>query len=743
MKRFYLLFLICISGLAAQDRSMLTLERIYESDEFNPKFFSQSKWLKDGTGYATLEPSASSAGGRDIVKYDAEKGTRDILISSDKLIPEGKSKALSISNYTWSPDDKRLLIFTKTKKVWRYNTRGDYWTLDLASGKLRQLGGDAKPSTLMFAKFSPDGSKVAYVRENNLYSEDVVTGKITQLTFDGSATVINGTFDWVYEEEFDCRDGFRWSPDSKSVAYWQLDAEGIGVFYMINNTDSVYSKIIPVQYPKAGEKNSACRVGVVSADGGPTTWMKIDGNSRTEYYIPRMEWAGTSDAVVIRHMNRLQNTMQLMLGDAKTGDVRTILTDKDDAWIDIDDEFKVLDGGKGFLLISERDGWRHVYRISRDGQKLTLLTPGNFDVINVLLADEKDNWLYYIASPDNATQRFLFRMKMDGKGKAEKLTTAKNGWHSYDVSPNAKYAIHTFSTVDEPATIELVGLPKHKTLRVLQDNAELRKNLAELKRRPTEFFRVPNSSGLPLDGWMIKPFDFDSTKKYPLFIFVYGEPAAQTVMDKWGYDDYLWHQMLAQQGYIVCSIDNRGTPAPRGRQWRKSVYRNLGYLGPQDQADALKGMRKWNFVDSSRVGIWGWSGGGASTLQAMFRYPELYHVGMCVSPVTDQHNYDNIYTERYMGLPNDNKADFIRASPLTYVQNLQGHLLLVHGTGDDNVHYQNTEMLINALIKAGKQFDMMAYPNRTHAISEGEGTSIHLRNLLTRFLKTHLPAGPK
>ena len=743
MKRFYLLFLICISGLAAQDRSMLTLERIYESDEFNPKFFSQSKWLKDGTGYATLEPSASSAGGRDIVKYDAEKGTRDILISSDKLIPEGKSKALSISNYTWSPDDKRLLIFTKTKKVWRYNTRGDYWTLDLASGKLRQLGGDAKPSTLMFAKFSPDGSKVAYVRENNLYSEDVVTGKITQLTFDGSATVINGTFDWVYEEEFDCRDGFRWSPDSKSVAYWQLDAEGIGVFYMINNTDSVYSKIIPVQYPKAGEKNSACRVGVVSADGGPTTWMKIDGNSRTEYYIPRMEWAGTSDAVVIRHMNRLQNTMQLMLGDAKTGDVRTILTDKDDAWIDIDDEFKVLDGGKGFLLISERDGWRHVYRISRDGQKLTLLTPGNFDVINVLLADEKDNWLYYIASPDNATQRFLFRMKMDGKGKAEKLTTAKNGWHSYDVSPNAKYAIHTFSTVDEPATIELVGLPKHKTLRVLQDNAELRKNLAELKRRPTEFFRVPNNSGLPLDGWMIKPFDFDSTKKYPLFIFVYGEPAAQTVMDKWGYDDYLWHQMLAQQGYIVCSIDNRGTPAPRGRQWRKSVYRNLGYLGPQDQADALKGMRKWNFVDSSRVGIWGWSGGGASTLQAMFRYPELYHVGMCVSPVTDQHNYDNIYTERYMGLPNDNKADFIRASPLTYVQNLQGHLLLVHGTGDDNVHYQNTEMLINALIKAGKQFDMMAYPNRTHAISEGEGTSIHLRNLLTRFLKTHLPAGPK
>lgn len=743
MKRFYILFLICISGLTAQDRSMLTLERIYESDEFNPKFFSQSKWLKDGTGYATLEPSATSAGGRDIVKYDAEKGTRDILLSSDKLIPEGKSKALSIYNYAWSPDDKRLLIFTNTAKVWRYNTRGDYWTLDLASGKLRQLGGDAKPSTLMFAKFSPDGKKVAYVRENNLYSEDVVTGKITQLTFDGSATLINGTFDWVYEEEFDCRDGFRWSPDSKSIAYWQLDAEGIGLFYMINNTDSVYSKVIPVQYPKAGEKNSSCRVGVVSAEGGATTWMKIDGNSRTDYYIPRMEWAGNSDAVVLRHMNRLQNTMQLMLGHAKTGDVKTILTDKDDAWIDIDDEFKVLDGGKGFLLISERDGWRHVYRISRDGQKLTLLTPGNFDVVNVLLADEKDTWLYYIASPDNATQRFLYRMKMDGKGKAEKLTTAKNAWHSYDISPNAKYAIHTYSSVDEPATIELISLPKHKTLRVLQENAELKKNLTELKRRPTEFFKINTNTGLTLDGWMIKPFDFDSTKKYPLFFFVYGEPAGQTVMDKWGYDDYLWHQMLAQQGYIVCSIDNRGTPAPRGRQWRKSIYRDLGYLGPQDQAEALKNIRQWNFIDSSRVGIWGWSGGGASTLQAMFRYPELYHVGMCVSPVTDQHNYDNIYTERYMGLPKENADVYIRTAPLTYVQNLRGHLLLVHGTGDDNVHYQNTEMLINALIKAGKPFDMMAYPNRTHAISEGDGTTMHLRSLLTRYLKEHLPPGPK
>jgi dipeptidyl-peptidase-4 len=393
MKRYLFLILVLVTNLTAQDPSMLTLERIYESDEFNPKFFGPSKWLKDGNGYTTLEKSESFAGGRDIVKYNAEKGTREILISSTKLVPEGKTKALPISNYAWSPDDKRLLIYTNTAKVWRYNTRGDYWTLDLATGKLRKLGGDAKPSTLMFAKFSPDGNKVAYVLENNLYSEDVVTGRITQLTFDGSNTVINGTFDWVYEEEFDCRDGFRWSPDSKSIAYWQLDAEGIGIFYMINNTNSVYSQIIPVQYPKAGEKNSACRIGVVNAEGGSTTWIKIDGDSRTEYYIPRMEWAGASDAIVMRHINRLQNTVQVMIGNAKTGEVQTILTDKDSAWIDIDDEFKVMAGGKGFLMISERDGWRHVYQVSRDGKNVLLLTPGNFDVVSVVLADEKDNYI--------------------------------------------------------------------------------------------------------------------------------------------------------------------------------------------------------------------------------------------------------------------------------------------------------------------------------------------------------------
>jgi dipeptidyl-peptidase-4 len=744
-------FLFCAFPLSAQtsDSTLLTLERIFSSDEFSPKFFGPARWLSDGNGYTTLEPSASASGGRDIVRYDVEKGTREVLVAVEKLIPEGAAKPLRLNNYQWSPDAKSLLIFTNTKKVWRINTRGDYWILNLGTWKLRKIGGNAPASSLMFAKFSPDGRKVGYVSEHNIFVEDIETGQIKQLTTDGSNTMINGTFDWVYEEEFECRDGFRWSPDSKSIAYWQLDASGIGVFYMINNTDSVYSKIIPVQYPKAGEKNSACRVGVVSAEGGATTWMDVPGDPR-DNYIPRMEWSGTSDAIVMRHLNRLQNEMQIMLGDIHTGKVQTILTDRDSAWVDVwldfnnlDNEFKVLEGGKGFLFFSERDGWRHVYQVSRDGKKLTSLTPGNFDVIKVLQANEKDNMLYYVASPDNATQRFLFRVKMDGKGKAERLTAAKEGTHNYQISPNSKWAIHSYSSMESPIVYELVQLPNHKTVRTLEANDNLRKKLAAIKKHPAEFFKVNIGNGLELDGWRIKPFDFDSTKRYPLFIAVYGEPAAQTVTDSWGYDDYLWNVMLAQQGYIVCSVDNRGTPAPRGREWRKCIYKQLGYLGPIDEAAAVRVMRQWKYVDSTRVGIWGWSGGAASTLQAMFRFPELYQTGMAVAPVTDQHYYDNIYTERYMSLPKENEEGYKKSAPITYANGLKGNLLLVHGTGDDNVHFQNSERLVNALIAANKTFTFMPYPNRTHGIYEGEGTTMHLRSLLTRYLKEHLPAGPR
>jgi dipeptidyl-peptidase-4 len=636
-----------------------------------------------------------------------------------------------------------MLVYTNSKKVWRQNTRGDYWVLDVASGKLTKLGGEAKPSTLMFAKFSPDGKRVGYVRENNLYVENLADGKITQLTSDGSRTLINGTSDWVNEEEFDLRDCWRWSPDSKSVAYWQFNAEGIKDFILIDNTKDLYPVLTQIPYPKAGTVNSAVRIGVVSADGGQTKWINTPGDLR-QHYIAMMDWTDNSNEIILQHLNRLQNTNQLMIADAKTGAVKTILTEKDEAWVDVlTPRMRWLNNGKQFLWMSERDGWQHVYVVSRDGANSKLITTGNFDVINLAGVDEAGGWLYYIASPENATQRYLFRTKLDGSGTVEKVTPdTQKGWHNYNISPKGNWAIHNYSAFTTAPRFEVVNLTNKSVVRVMEDNAALQATIDKIKKGPQEFFSIDIGAGVTLDGFMLKPPGFDPSKKYPILFYAYGEPAAQTVTDSWDGGNYLWHTMLTQQGYIVASVDNRGTPAPKGRAWRKAIYRKNGVVNSADQANAVKAITtKMPFVDASRVAIWGWSGGGVSTLNAMFRYPDIYKTGMAVAPVPDQRYYDTIYTERYMGLPQENAADYKQSSPITFAGGLKGNLLIVHGTGDDNVHYQGTEMLINELIKLDKPFSMMAYPNRTHGIFEGENTTRHLYSLLTRYLNEHLPAG--
>jgi dipeptidyl-peptidase-4 len=393
------------------------------------------------------------------------------------------------------------------------------------------------------------------------------------------------------------------------------------------------------------------------------------------------------------------------------------------------------------LWTSERDGWQHVYTVSRDGSNTKLITPGNFDVLTIASVDETGGWLYYIASPENPAQRYLFRSRLDGSGAPEKVTPeTQKGFNSYNISPNSRWAIHTYSAFATAPKIELVNLANKTVARTMVDNAELQAKINQLRKGQQEFFRIETGNNVALDGWMMKPPDFNPAKKYPILFFVYGEPAAQTVLDNWGDTDYLWHLMLTQQGYIVASVDNRGTPAPRGRAWRKSVYRKIGVITSQDQANAVKAMiTKMPFIDASRVGIWGWSGGGSSTLNAMFRYPEIYKMGMSVAPVPDMQLYDTIYQERYMGLPQDNAEDYKQGSPINFANNLKGDLLIVHGTGDDNVHYQGTERLINNLITANKPFTMMAYPNRTHGIYEGENTTRHLYELLTRYLKQNLP----
>lgn len=722
------------------DSATVDLERIFESDFFDTDPVAPTRWTPDGEAYFSYQ-RRDGARGPDLVRVNPETGERAVLVRSEQLVPAGDSLPLRMANFQFSRDGRKLLVFTNSVRVWRLNTRGDYWVLDLDTGSLRRLGGPAaRPSTLMFAKFSPQGDRVAYVRENNIYVERVRDGKIRQLTRDGSRTLINGTFDWVYEEEFDNRDGFRWSPDGRRIAYWQLDASGIRDFLLINNTDSLYSFTIPVQYPKAGTVNSAVRVGVVGSDGGSTRWMQLPGDPRN-IYLARMEWAGNSDEIMMQHLNRLQNTLTILLGDAKSGQTTSILVERDSAWVDVVDDWGWLDGGRRFLWISERDGWRHAYTVSRDGRDMKLVTAGDYDIANIASVDSTGGWLYFRASPDSPTQRYLYRVRLEGGSPAERLSPlGQSGTHQYNIAAGARYAVHAFSNFATPPVTELVRLPSHDVIRTIADNARLKHRYAGLRKGGSAFVRVDAGNGVALDGLVMYPAGFDSTKKYPVLFMVYGEPADQTAVDSWGANDP-WHLMLTQMGYAVITLDNRGTPSLRGRAWRKSVYRKIGVLATEDQTGAARAVGRWRWVDSTRLGVWGWSGGGSVTLNLMFRSPEIYRTGMAVAPVPDVHLYDTIYQERYMGLPQDNEEDYRQSSPLTFADRLRGNLLVIHGTGDDNVHYQGTERLINALVAAHKPFTMMAYPNRTHGIFEGEGTTLHLFSLLTRYLTEHLPAG--
>jgi len=719
----------------------VTLDRLF-GDDFAGEHLGATRWLEGGDAYTTLE-SPEDGPGFDLVRYETSSGDRDVLVAATDLVPEGRERPLIIQGYEWSGDLSKLLIFTNSRRVWRQNTRGDYWVYDRDSGELAQLGGDAPESSLMFAKFSPDGSRVAYRAEFDLYVEHLDTGAITRLTHDGSRTTINGTFDWVYEEEFGARDGFRWSPDGAKIAFWQLDAEGVRDFLMLNTTDSLYSYTVPVQYPKAGTTNSAARIGIVPASGGAIEWVEFPGDPR-QHYIPRMEWAGGSEAIVVQRMNRLQNENQVALADAATGEVTSLFVEREDAWLDVVDDWPWTDDGERFLWVSERSGWRHVYSVPRSGETSRAVTFGEYDVIDVALVDQAGGWLYFMASPEDPTQQYLYRTRLDGRSPAERVTpTGQPGWHDYDVSPDGRWAIHTWSSFATPPVTELVRMRGHQKVRTLIDNLELRQTVAALDRGEHEFFTV-EVDGVELDGWMMRPPDFRDGVRYPVLMYGYTGPFGQTAVDSWGGFRYLWHLMLTQQGYIVATVDNRGTPAPKGRDFRKVIYGQYGQVSSADQAGALRALLAGrSYMDPDRIGAWGWSGGGTYALNVLFRYPDLYSAAMAVAPVTHEKYYDTAYQERYMGLPQENAEAYDESAPLTYADQLEGDLLIVHGTADDNVHFQNTEALIDELIAAGKQFDVMIYPNRSHGIYEGEGTRRHLYTLLTEYLREHLPPGPR
>ena len=737
----------------AIDAAMLTINRIYDGSEFSGKSFS-GKWLSDTDSYTTLEATASGA--QQIVRHEAGAETVVTLVNADDLTPAQSSSPLKVEAYTFSPDQSLLLIYTNSKRVWRNNTRGDYWVLDRAAGQLKQLGGEIPPSTMMFAKFSPSGKQIAYVHDNDVYVEDLLNSTIQKVTKRASDAIINGTTDWVYEEELGLRDAFMWSPDGKRIAFWQLDTSAVPQFPLVNHTDSLYPEVTWFGYPKVGQNNAECRVGMVEIESGETKLIELPGNA-SQHYIPRMEFlpqdrdVDQEPRILIQQLNRLQNTNRLFLADFRSNTVSEVMVERDAAWIDVHDELNWLDDASSFTWMSERDGWRHLYLVTLDDGATKQITSGDFDVIELLKVNEADGLAYFIASPDEASQRYLYRVNLDGTNMQRVTPAGVAATHSYKISPDAQFAIHQVSRFDEPPAWNLVTLPDHKQVRVLESNEALRNTISALARTPTEFFRVTlppdesaedqESAPLDLEAWCMLPPNFDKTKSYPLLIYVYGEPAGTTVVNRWSSKSYLWHQMLAQQGYVVMSFDNRGTKSPRGRAWRKSIYRKIGIIPPADQAAAARMVLKdRSYLDPDRVGIWGWSGGGSSSLHAIFKHPDLYSTAVAVAPVPNQRYYDTIYQERYMGLPDTNVEGFKEGSPINFANQLEGNLLLVHGTGDDNCHYQTLELLINELIKHNKQFSMMSYPNRTHSIREGKNTTRHLRDLMTRFIQDNLPA---
>ncbi len=709
-------------------------------------------WTADGNHHTKTKDG-------NIIQVDPVTEEKTIIISKAQLTDPVTKTVLNPQSYEFNSNYTLALIFTNTAKVWRFNTRGDYWLYDVIAAKLTKLGKGLPEQSLMFAKFSPDSKNVAYVSDHNLFVEDVTSGEIYKVTRNGSRKLINGTFDWAYEEEFGCRDGFRWSPDGLKIAFWQVDATKVKDYYMLNTTDTNYSQVIPVEYPKVGESPSPVKIGVFFLNQKYTRWMSIDGDPHQQY-IPRMEWAGTNQ-LVLQKLDRKQQESRLLYCNIIDTKSQTFWAESNNAWVDLNSDdprgWTWLKKGKEFIWISEKDGWRHIYKISRNGKIETLLTKGNYDIDEIKCVDEANNFIYFSASPYNATQLYLYRVHID---KPALVTRILNGeiaaneelepvtgnnrevTHNYQVSPNGKLAYHTFSSYNTAAVNEWISLPGNKPIHPAKSIDILAKIESNLD---IEFLKILTSDSITLNAWINKPKNFDPSKKYPVVFYVYGEPAASTVLDRYdAQNNFLYNGDMRADGYIQVSIDSRGTPMLKSAAWRKSIYRKIGNVNINDLAKGFEKLLEMHpYMDRERTAVWGWSGGGSSTLHLLFRHPNLFKTGISIAAVSNQLFYDNIYQERYMGLPQENKEDFINGSPVTYAKNLQGNLLYIHGTGDDNVHYSNAELLINELIKYNKQFQFMAYPNRTHGISEGEGTWEHLSTLYTNYLKLHCPPGAR
>ena len=707
-------------------------------------------WNESETGYFTIKDN-------NIVLVSTRGKEDKVILSSSQV------NNLEIESFSFSQSKNKILIFTQSVKVWRYNTRGDYWVYDFKKNEIQKLGRNMSGSSLMFAKFSPNERFVAYVSKEksesgirnsstsvNIYLESLDDRTIKKLTSsNGTKKLINGTFDWVYEEEFGCRDGFIFNEDGTRIAFWQIDANQVRDFYMINNTDSIYSYTIPVEYPKVGEDLTPARIGVINLTNEETTWMKIPGE-QNKFYLPRMTWMPGRNDLMIQQLNRKQNHSKIYIANADNGITELLMEEKDDAWVDLRSSWpyqvqagwKFINNGKEFLYTTEKDGWSHIYRFDITNKTEYLVTKGNYDVIKPLAYDEKNENVYFIASPENPTERYLYKTSAKGDGKLIRVTPdVLEGSHNYQISTKAKYAFHSFSNYFTRPMQAIVSLPNHKFINENQNMIE-KYDLEKKKDHPLEFFEITTVDDVTMEGWIVKPKNLDKNKKYPVLFYFYSEPAGQTGVNRYGAgNNGLYDGNLGEDGYVYVTFDGRGTPSPKGRAWRKAIYRNIGRINVRDMAMGAKAVfEKYEFIDTSRVAVHGWSGGGTATLNCLFQYPEIFHTGIAVAAVANQLTYDNIYQERYMGDPKESYQDYVDGSPIKYAKNLEGNLLYIHGTGDDNVHYQNAEMLANELIKHKKIFYMLSYPNRSHGIRE-DGAYPHVRLMFTDFLRKNCPPG--
>lgn len=724
MTRLFLLTLfaimLCSTVAVFAQQKVISLEDVFKKGTFNQKSIHGINWMKDGQYYSSL----INDGHPKVVKINIATGEQEAVLI------DGQQLGINFSTYSFNNDETKALLASDVESIYRRSSKGVYHVLDLASGKVQELMDGEKIS---YATLSPDNTKVAFVKENNLYYVELEADKVHQVTHDGKWNhIINGSADWVYEEEFSMAQAFDWSPDGKKIAFLRFDETEVPEFNM-QMWGALYPEDYKFKYPKAGEKNAEVSMHIHDLEADKT--LTVDAGAEKDIYLPRIYWAGNSETLAFIRLNRLQNQMDLFHANAATGKSTLIVQESSDTYVDLNynDNLQYLKEGKGFIRTSEQDGFKHIYHHDMDGKLIRQITTGDWEVTDLIGVDESTNTLYYLSTEISPLEKNLYSIRLNGKRK--ELLTPEKGTHNINMSGDFKYFIDYYSTANTPLVVSL-NTSSGKEIKVLENNEDLRGRMATFAMAPKEFFQFETIDGTTLNGYLLKPADFDESKQYPVLMYVYGGPGSQTVTNAWGGTRDFWHHHLAAEGYIVASIDNRGTGA-RGKNFKDLTYANLGKIETEDQIAGAKYLGTLPYVDSERIGIWGWSYGGYMSSLGLMVGHDVFKAAIAVAPVTTWRYYDTIYTERYLQTPQLNAAGYDNNSPITHVNKLKGNFLLIHGTGDDNVHYQNAVDLVDALIAADKQFETFYYPNRNHGIYGGN-TTWHLYTMMTDFIKRKL-----